>query len=46
MREVDALFQILVVEDGKSSARLMKAVLERAGYAVFRPETDRMPWSG
>ena len=29
------MFQILVVEDDKSSARLMKAVLEHAGYKVF-----------
>ncbi len=29
------MFQILVVEDDKSSARLMKAVLEHAGYEVF-----------
>lgn len=29
------MFQILVVEDDKSAARLMKAVLKHAGYDVF-----------
>ena len=29
------MFQILVVEDDKSAARLMKAVLKHAGYEVF-----------
>lgn len=28
------MFQILVVEDSRNTARLMKAVLQRAGYAV------------
>lgn len=30
----DPMFQVLVVEDSKNAARLMKAVLERAGYEV------------
>ncbi len=29
------MFQILVAEDDKNTARLMRAVLERAGYAVY-----------
>lgn len=29
------MFQILVVEDGKNAARLMRDVLQRAGYEVF-----------
>ena len=28
------MFQILIVEDSKNTARLMKAVLKRAGYEV------------
>lgn len=28
------MFQILVVEDSKNTAKLMKAVLKRAGYEV------------
>ena len=30
------MFHILVVEDDKNTARLMKAVLSRAGYEVFQ----------
>lgn len=30
------MFQILVVEDDKNTARLMRAVLKRAGYEVFQ----------
>lgn len=30
------MFQILVVEDNKNTARLMKAVLKHAGYEVFQ----------
>lgn len=33
------MFQILVVEDDKNTARLMKAVLKRAGYEVFQAGT-------
>lgn len=29
------MFQILIVEDNKNTARLMKAVLKRAGYEIF-----------
>lgn len=32
------MFQILVVEDDKSTARLMKAVLKHAGYEVYMAE--------
>lgn len=32
------MFQILIVEDDKSAARLMKAVLKHAGYDVFEAE--------
>lgn len=32
------MFQILVVEDDKNTARLMKAVLKHAGYEVFHAE--------
>lgn len=33
------MFQILVVEDGKNAARLMRDVLQRAGYEVFEAGT-------
>ena len=36
------MFQILVVEDNKNTARLMKAVLKRAGYEVFTAENGAM----
>lgn len=29
------MFQVLMVEDSKNAARLMKAVLERAGFEVY-----------
>lgn len=32
------MFQILVVEDDKSTARLMKAILKHAGYEVYSAE--------
>lgn len=32
------MFQILVVEDNKNTARLMKAVLKHAGYEVFQAD--------
>lgn len=32
------MFQILVVEDDKNTARLMRAVLKHAGYEVFQAE--------
>ena len=32
------MFQILVVEDDKSTAKLMKAVLKHAGYEVYSAE--------
>lgn len=35
------MFQILVVEDNKNTARLMKAVLKRAGYEVFLANNGR-----
>ncbi len=35
LRRNDTMFQILVVEDDKNTARLMKAVLMHAGYEVF-----------
>lgn len=33
-----SMFQILVAEDDKNSARLMRAVLKHAGYTVFHAE--------
>jgi DNA-binding response OmpR family regulator len=33
------VFQILVAEDDKNTARLMRAVLKHAGYAVFQAKT-------